>query len=134
MSKKTQDDLVRLANKYSPRIVCGLLSGEKKLDAVIVEEFYPIPTRCGPKIHFKPSWDAYRDVKNRIHEIKKSFVGEFHTHPDGMEELNINDRKILRKLGGGFWVIVTLQRVVPWYFKHIDKSKDICERVPLEIK
>lgn len=96
MTKKIQDGLIEVEKRCCPRIICGLLSGRRESETLIVEEFYPIPTRYGPKIHFKPDWTAYRDVKNRIYEAKKDVVGEFHTHSDGTEELNINDRKILK--------------------------------------
>jgi proteasome lid subunit RPN8/RPN11 len=133
VSRKIHDELIKLVSKYSPKIICGLLSGKKESDVVIIERFYPIPTICGPKIHFKPNWAAYQDVKNVIYDAKTDIVGEFHTHPDGMEELNINDRKILRKLGRGLWIIVTPQKVVPWYFEVIDKFKHICEKPDLEL-
>ena len=58
---------------------------------------------------------------------------EFHTHPDGMEELNINDRRILKKLGRGFWIIVTPEKVVPWYSDSIDRAGSVLEKPKLEI-
>ena len=89
----------------------------EKENRIIVKERYVLPTASGPKIHFKPNWSAYRGTANIIHEQKKTIVGEFHTHPDGSEELNINDKRILRKLGGGFWIIATPDKIVPWHFR-----------------
>jgi len=116
MSRKVHYELIKLANKYSPKIVCGFLVGKREENKIIVEEHYVLPTLSGPKIHFKPNWSAYQSTANIIHEQRKTIVGEFHTHPDGNENLNINDRKILRKLGGGFWIIATPKKVIPWYF------------------
>lgn len=120
IKKSTYDDLIGLANKYAPKITCGLLIGKRIADIVHVDEIYPLPTISGPKIHFKPSWSAYRGAVNDVHEEKKTIVGEFHTHPDGTEELNLNDKRILRKLRSGLWIIVTASTVVPWYF--LDES------------
>lgn len=114
--KTTYSALVGLAKKYAPRITCGLLIGKRIGDVVHVDEIYPLPTFTGPKIHFKPSWSAYRSALNDIHEEKKTKVGEFHTHPDGTEELNLNDKRILRSLGSGLWIIATPSTVVPWHF------------------
>ena len=133
MSRKIHDDLINLANKHSPRIICGLLAGRMESGVVVVEKFYAIPTRWGPKIHFKPDWNAYRFYKKWMRDRGESFIGEFHTHPDGTEELNINDQKILRKLRRGFWIIVTPEKVVPWYYKGITGPKSILEKPNLEI-
>jgi proteasome lid subunit RPN8/RPN11 len=104
-----------------------------KSGVVIIEEVYPIPTQSGPRIHFKPVWPAYREVKKFIYDSKKNVVGEFHTHPDGSEELNINDRKILKKLGGGLWIIVTPKKVVPWCVEIINRSELNFRRLVTEI-
>jgi proteasome lid subunit RPN8/RPN11 len=133
ITKKVHDDLINIALKYSPKIICGLLSGRVKSGVVTVEEVYPIPTQSGPRIHFKPVWSAYRQVKEFIYNSKKDVVGEFHTHPDGSEELNINDRKILKKLRSGLWIIVTPEKVVPWCVESINESEPNFRRLVVEI-
>lgn len=131
--QRIHDYLIRIANKYSPNIICGLLSGTVHYDTIIVEEAYPIPTRSGPKVHFKPVWSAYYDVKNMIYESRKSIVAEFHTHPDGSEELNVNDKKILKKLGKGLWILVTCKGIVPWYFEMKNKSEGFYKKIDVQL-
>ena len=135
ISRQVHDELIKLANKYSPKIICGFLVGKREEDRIIVEEHYVLPTSSGPKIHFKPNWSAYHSTADIIHEQRKTIVGEFHTHPDGSEQLNINDRKILRKLGGGFWIIATPNKIVPWHFRvsYEKHKREIFEKLELHI-
>lgn len=130
---QTHERLRQLAIKYSNRILCGLLIGEKNDNQIIIEDFYVLPTRSGHKIHFKPNWKAYREGFRYIRQnLMKNVVGEFHTHPDGMEELNINDRRILKKLGRGFWVIVTPKKIIPWFYIRSNDEENF-QRIDVQI-
>jgi len=80
----------------------------------------------------------------RIKKLEdKCIVGEFHTHPDGIDELNSNDKKILRKLRYGFWIITTKENVIPWFYQADEKGRTpngyidfnvTCKRTKLIIK
>ncbi|MFH8119958.1 MAG: Mov34/MPN/PAD-1 family protein [Candidatus Aenigmatarchaeota archaeon] len=136
IKRQTYESMIQLAKKCQPKIICGFIIGRIEDNRIFIDDFYVLPTISGPKIHFKPNWKAYREGQQYIKEnLKKEIVGEFHTHPDGVEELSVNDRKILNRLGKGFWVIVTTQKVVPWYFEVIiDEFKSVIEKLRLEIQ
>ena len=137
MSKKIHDDLINLARKHSPKIISGFLTGEKEGQGIHIHEIHSVPTRTVPRFHFKPVWQEYKKIADQIHEQKKRIIGEFHSHPSGREFLRVNDKKILRKLSGGFWIVVTSNKVVPWYYELRDEEdwlKDICQRVKLIVK
>ena len=133
MSSESQSRLVELAKENSPKIICGFLVGQKEGGTIRIDEIRKVLTRTSRRFHFKPNWHNYSKVMSEIKEEGKKIVGEFHSHPYGNEDLNVNDKKILRSLGGGFWIIVTLTSAVPWDFKPIDEFKDECKRVSLEI-
>lgn len=99
MTEKTYKDLIRLGEKYTPKIICGFLVGRREGKEVYVEEVREVITRTSRRWHFKPNWWNYHSVQRKIKKEGKQIVGEFHTHPNGVEELNYNDRKILRRLG-----------------------------------
>jgi len=79
MSKKIHAKLTKLANKYSPKIVCGFLVGKREENRMIVEEYYVLLTASNPKTHFKPNWSAYRSTANIIHEEKDNHRRVSHT-------------------------------------------------------
>ena len=130
--KEVYDDLIRLANKYAPKIICGFLVGRKDGEIIHVDEVREVITRTSRRFHFKPNWYNYNKIRSEIKKEHKEIVGEFHSHPGGNEELNLTDRKILRFLGAALWIIVTKTNIIPWYFKSGEKS-DLIERVPLKI-
>ena len=134
IKKEAYDDLIRLANKYAPKIICGFLVGRKDGETIHIDEVREAITRTSRRFHFKPNWHNYSYVNSKIEEEGKDVVGEFHSHPNGSEQLNLNDKKILRTLGGGFWIIVTLEKVIPWFFRPIDEFKDDQRIVPFETK
>lgn len=134
IKKGAYDDLIRLANEHAPKIICGLLVGQKDGEIIHINGVREVITRTSRRFHFKPNWYNYSSVLSKIKEEGKKVVGEFHSHPNGSEELNLNDKKILRTLGGGFWIIVTLEKVIPWYFKPIDEFKSDQKLVPFEIE
>jgi len=137
MSDDIYNRLIALAREKAPKIVCGFLIGNTDGEKKIVEDIYPLPTRSGLKIHFKPNWKEYRKNMKRIeNEERRSIIGEFHTHPNGIETLNINDKRILRRLRVGFWIIATPDNVVPWFFEAFEMDfgfKEICKKLKLKI-
>ena len=134
MSSENQSRLIELAKENSPKIICGFLVGQREGETIRIDEIREVSTRTSPRFHFKPNWYNYNKIMNEIEKEGKKIVGEFHSHPYGNKDLTVNDKKILRSLGGGFWIIVTPEKVVPWYFKPIDEFKDSRKRVPLEIR
>lgn len=132
--KEAYDDLIRLANKYAPKIICGFLVGREDGEIIHVDEVNEVIARTSRRFHFKPNWHNYSYVHTKIEEEGKEVVGEFHSHPNRSEQLNLNDKKILRTLGGGFWTIVTLEKSIPWHFKPIDEFKSDQKLIPFEIE
>jgi DNA-binding MarR family transcriptional regulator/proteasome lid subunit RPN8/RPN11 len=94
--------------KKERRIVCGFVVGkiENEGQNIIVEDFVPIKTKSGPKIHFDPVWKDYHRVKKELIANKKWIIGEFHTHPDGNLELHPKDLEKMKMLCRGMWWVI----------------------------
>ena len=124
MRKDTYEELIELAKLYAPKIICGFVSGRKEGKTIIVDDIYPIPTRSGPMIHFKPkSWKVWGSVKGYIKEVLgKEVIAEFHTHPYNIIEPNTNDKKIMRTLGRALWIIATPNEVAAWLYDVYNKE------------
>lgn len=60
-------------------------------------------------------------------------VYQFHTHPDGVEELHEVDLKILNYLSTGVMVVITPSNVLGWYFDKRETKKSIVEKMMFEI-
>jgi len=125
--------LTQLAQKYAPKIICGFLVGSIEGETVCINEVREVLTRTSPSFHFKPNWYNYNAILSEIKEEGKKVVGEFHSHPYGGPELNLNDRKILGYVGSAYWIIATMSEVVLWHFKSGETS-DCIEKISLEIK
>jgi proteasome lid subunit RPN8/RPN11 len=111
---KVYEALLELAKKYSSRIICGFILGYKDNNQVFIDDFYLFPAYTGPKVHFKPLWKGYFDAKEHVIKfMHKEIIGEFHTHPDGNEELTDKDKQILKWLGIRLMVIVTSAKIIP---------------------
>jgi len=81
-----REHLIKIAGAYTPREVCGVLSGRKKGNIWQVNNFHWVAN-----ISQEPDqWDyimdpqAYSDIVTPIFRDKwVSLVGIFHTHPNG---------------------------------------------------
>ena len=133
ITKSAYDKLIELAQKYAPKIICGFLVGSVEGETLYINEVRQVLTRTRPRFHFKPNWYNYNKILSEIKEEGKKTVGEFHSHPFGSPELNMNDRKILRYVGSAYWIITTKSEVVLWYFKRGEKSDHI-EKISLGIE
>lgn len=115
IKSKVHKTLLDLAKKYPTRIICGFILGHKENNQNFIENFYLFPAYSGPKIHFKPHWRGYFNAKEHISKfMHANVIGEFHTHPDGNEELTDRDKQILKWLGTKLMVIVTPTKVIAW--------------------
>jgi len=123
------ESALKLFKEHYPKIVCGFVIGkEPERGKFVVEEFYPLPTIQGKSVHFKPRRSAYNAALRKIEdELGKMIIGEFHTHPDDVEELKPYDLRVLRRLGHGFWFIITSNTITPWYYSKTSHREIITE-------
>ncbi len=60
-------------------------------------------------------------------------VWQYHTHPDGIEELHEVDIKILDYLSTGVMIVVTPDNVLGWYYDRRETKKAIIDKMIFEI-
>ncbi|MEM2741714.1 MAG: hypothetical protein QXD95_06140 [Nitrososphaeria archaeon] len=136
INSKVYEGLIELAKKYPSRIICGFIIGYKDNSSIFIDSFYLFPASTGPKIHFKPIWNGYYSAKEYINNyMRKEIVGEFHTHPDGNEELTNKDKQILKWLGTKIMIIVTPNKIIPIQYIGSKNKKftHIINYVPVKI-
>jgi len=116
--------------KAKRRIVCGFVVGkiENEGRKIIVEDFIPIKTRSGSKIHFDPVWKDYHRVKKELIAGKKWIIGEFHTHPDGNLKLHEKDLEKMKMLCRGIWWIIGEDSACYFFSKRNNRLKLV--RIP----
>ena len=137
------DELMELIDKGPKKeeeelkIVSGWLLADRKENFGIVTSY--IITDEESKAHIRPkSW--MRMKKNKIYTMRKlkqdknvDIVWQFHSHPDGIEELHEVDLKILNYLSTGVMVIITPTNILGWFFDKRETKKPIIEKMIFEI-
>ncbi|HMF32236.1 MAG TPA: hypothetical protein VKK79_12515 [Candidatus Lokiarchaeia archaeon] len=131
-------DLFREVNDNLPGIINGWIWAERKENFAIVKGFQVIPSKTKVLEHIRPkSW--MRRKKNKIFTMRKmkkdlnmDIVWEFHSHPDGNENLHDVDLKILNYLSTGVMVIATPTALVGWYYDKRESKKPIIEKMVFE--
>ncbi|MHA1727983.1 MAG: hypothetical protein ACTSWY_04550 [Promethearchaeota archaeon] len=89
--------------------------------------------------HVRPkSW--MRMKKSKIYTMRKlkdeknlDIVWQFHSHPNGVEELHETDLKILNYLSTGVMIIVTPTNIIGWFFDKRETKKPIIDKMVFEI-
>lgn len=130
-------DLAKQGKEENNKIVAGWLFADRKENFGIVKG-YEI-TKDPAKAHEKPkSW--MRMKKRKLFQMRKykeedqiDIVWQFHTHPDGKEDLHDMDLQILNYLSTGVMVIITPTNILGWYFDKRETKKPIIDKMVFEI-
>ena len=130
-------DIAKKCHEQNDKIVQGWLFADRKNNFAILKgyEITKDPAKC----HIRPkSWMKLK--KHKLYQMRKlkeernlDIVYQFHTHPDGKEELHEIDLKILDYLTTGVKVIVTPKNVVGWFFDKRETKKPIIDKMVFEI-
>jgi len=134
------DELIQMAKQghsENDRVVSGWLFADRKENFAIVKS-YEI-TKADSDAHVRPkSW--MRMKKNKIYTMRKlkeekniDIAWQFHTHPDGKEDLHDTDLKILNYLSTGVMIIITPTNILGWYFDKRETKKSLIEKMNFEI-
>jgi len=126
-----------LAKENGDKIVSGWIFADRKENFGIVVGYSVIDRDSDAHIRPK-SW--IRVKKKKIYEMRKlkeeqgyDIVWQFHSHPDGNEELNEVDKAILNYLSTGVMIIVTQNNVVGWFYDKRETKKPIIDKMIFEI-
>jgi proteasome lid subunit RPN8/RPN11 len=134
------DELITMAkdgHEKNDSITSGWIFADRKENFAIING-YEI-TKTESDAHVRPkSW--MRMKKNKIYSMRKlkeeknlDIVWQFHTHPDGKEELHDTDLKILNYLSTGVMIIITAKNVLGWYFDKRESKKSYIEKMVFEV-
>ncbi len=66
-------------------------------------------------------------------DLNTDIIWEFHSHPDGNENLHDVDTKILNYLSTGVMVIATTNNLVGWFYDKRESKKPIIEKMVFEV-
>ncbi|MHA1394157.1 MAG: hypothetical protein ACTSRZ_11685 [Promethearchaeota archaeon] len=126
-----------MAKENGDKIVSGWIFADRKENFGIVVGYSVIDRDSDAHIRPK-SW--IRVKKKKIYEMRKlkeeqgyDIVWQFHSHPDGNEELNEVDKAILNYLSTGVMIIVTQNNVVGWFYDKRETKKPIIDKMIFEI-
>ncbi|MCP4763772.1 MAG: hypothetical protein GY870_18520 [archaeon] len=133
------NDLTQMAKdgKAEGTIAAGWIFADRKENFAIVQGF---ETTSNPsESHIRPkSW--MRMKKRKLYTMRKlkadrnlDIVWQYHTHPDGIEELHEVDIKILDYLSTGVMIVVTPDNVLGWYYDRRETKKAIIDKMIFEI-
>jgi proteasome lid subunit RPN8/RPN11 len=81
-----------------------------------------------------------RMKKKKLYTLRKlkeerelDIAWQFHTHPNGNEELHEIDLKILNYLSTGVMIVITPDNVLGWYFDKRETKKPYIDKMVFEI-
>jgi len=131
------DELTGLVKKNGDKIISGWIFADRKENFGIITDY--VVTDEDSDAHVRPkSW--MRMKKNKIFNMRKlkqerncDIVWQFHSHPDGNEELHEVDLKILNYLSTGVMIIVTPNNILGWFFDKRETKKPIIDKMIFEI-
>ncbi len=132
-------DLLKEVNDGLPGIISGWIWAEWRDNFAIVKGFQVTPAKGKVEEHIRPkSW--MRRKKQKIFTMRKmkkdlntDIIWEFHSHPDGNENLHDVDTKILNYLSTGVMVIATTNNLVGWFYDKRESKKPIIEKMVFEV-
>ncbi|MHA1819274.1 MAG: hypothetical protein ACTSVC_02290 [Promethearchaeota archaeon] len=131
------DELTGLVKKNGDKIISGWIFADRKENFGIITG-YTI-TSEDSDAHIRPkSW--MRMKKNKIYSMRKfkqergcDIVWQFHSHPDGNENLHEVDLKILNYLSTGVMIIITPKNILGWYYDRRETKKPNISKMIFEI-
>jgi hypothetical protein len=132
-------DLLKEVKDGLPGIISGWIWAEWRDNFAIVKGFQVTPSKGKVEEHIRPkSW--MRRKKSKIFTMRKmkkdlntDIIWEFHSHPDGNENLHDVDTKILNYLSTGVMVIATENNLVGWFYDKRESKKPIVEKMVFEV-
>ena len=132
-------DLLKEVKDGLPGIISGWIWAEWRDNIAIVKGFQVNPSKEAVEEHVRPkSW--MRRKKSKIFTMRKmkkdlntDIIWEFHSHPDGNENLHEVDMKILNYLSTGVMVIATTKNLVGWFYDKRESKKPIIEKMVFEV-
>jgi len=130
-------NIAKEGGKNGNKIVAGWIFADRKENFGIVKGYEV--TEDPADSHIKPkSW--MRMKKKKLFSLRKykeeqdiDIVWQFHTHPNGKEDLHETDLKILEYLSTGVMIVVTTDNIVGWYYDKRETKKAIIEKMTFEI-
>ena len=135
--EKIFDELTQLVKDHGEKFVSGWIHADRR-DKFAVVSGYQV-TNTDSMNHTKPkSW--MRLKKDKIHTMRRlkdedghDIVWQFHTHPDGNDELHDMDKQILRYLSTGVMILILENDIVGWFYDKRDTKKPFIDRMNFEV-
>lgn len=119
------------------KITSGWILADRKENFGIIRSYQVTPDETDNHIRPK-SW--MRMKKKKLFTLRKlkdeqgiDIAWQFHTHPNGKEELHDVDTQILNYLSTGVMIIVTPSNVLGWYFDKRESKKPYIDKMVFEI-
>jgi len=135
--EKIYDELTNLVKQNKDKIIAGWIFADRKENFGIVNGYEILENDSDAHIRPK-SW--IRVKKKKIYDMRKikdeqgiDIVWQFHTHPDGKEELHEVDKAILNYLSTGVMIIITQKNVVGWFYDKRETKKPLIDKMIFEI-
>lgn len=132
IEKRVEKKIRKLSNG-SEEIVFGFLLGKynHRDKDIIIGEAVPIGTLSTPHNHYSPVWQEFHSKKRELRSEGKLIVAEFHTHPheDSDIELHKLDRKRMKKMRQGKWIIFSKKSWKPFFWNMINGNVVIDEKI-----
>lgn len=98
------DEMNNLANNHYPLEVGGVLIGYINNDKVVVTDIVgPGPKAKHKRNSFLPDYKYQEEKIKKIYKQSdrtKVYIGDWHTHPNGSNELSGSDIKVLENISG----------------------------------
>jgi proteasome lid subunit RPN8/RPN11 len=131
------DELVSHVKKSKLKLVSGWIFADRKENFGIITG-YMVDSE-NSDAHVRPkSW--MRMKKSKIFTMRKlkmekgcDIVWQFHSHPDGVEDLDEVDLKILNYLSTGVMIIITSTNILGWFFDKRETKKPTIDKMVFEI-
>ena len=102
LPSRAQIDLLDFARDWHPNEVGGILAGYVNGKAIVVTEVVgPGPNATHERILFCPDHEYHLQEMSRIYQASNgehTYLGDWHTHPDGPSVLSPLDKKTLRAI------------------------------------
>lgn len=110
ISSELHDALLALAAASPETEVCGLLFGDETTVRAVSQT---VNVATAPADSFEIDPGALIAAHRAMRAGGPNLIGYFHSHPNGVAEPSVRDRKAMAVLGG-FWIIIAGDQVTLW--------------------
>lgn len=104
LRQSAQIDMEAEADRAHPPETGGVLIGYATRDGLVVERIVgPGPMATATRTSFLPDTAFQQSELNRIYQLsagKETYLGDWHSHPDGVPLISQIDRRTLRQIAG----------------------------------